>query len=439
MEQNQKQKAYVRWGMTAFCVIAASIAFGYLLLKIQWLKSVGLMLLSILMPVIYGAVLAYRLTPVYNWCVKKTDVKLTRWISSKKSRRRIGKTAGTAVSLLVLIIVVVGLFAMLIPELLNSVHNLMEALPENMNNFSSWMEQILADNPQIGIYLQDYMNQGMEWLRPWFSQVLAPNLNTIIGSLSSGMFSFFNWVKNILIGLIVMVYLLNMKDSLVTIAKKIVYGTAPLVWANRIIEEVRYIHKVFGGFIIGKLVDSLIIGILCFLCMSLMKMPYVLLISVIVGVTNVIPFFGPFIGAIPSAVLVLLVNPIQCIYFLIFILLLQQFDGNILGPKILGESTGISSFWVLFSILLFGGLFGFVGMIIGVPTFAVIYRLLSDGVKASLRKKNLPEDTAAYEGVAYIDESSRQLYRLQETQEMEKKKQQRDQKNPAEKERKTDH
>lgn len=439
MEQNQKQKAYVRWGMTAFCVIAASIAFGYLLLKIQWLKSVGLMLLSILMPVIYGAVLAYLLTPVYNWCVKKTDVKLTRWLSSKKSRRRIGKTAGTAVSLLVLIIVVVGLFAMLIPELLNSVHNLMEALPENMNNFSSWMEQILADNPQIGIYLQDYMNQGMEWLRQWFSQVLAPNLNTIIGSLSSGMFSFFNWVKNILIGLIVMVYLLNMKDSLVTIAKKIVYGTAPLVWANRIIEEVRYIHKVFGGFIIGKLVDSLIIGILCFLCMSLMKMPYVLLISVIVGVTNVIPFFGPFIGAIPSAVLVLLVNPIQCIYFLIFILLLQQFDGNILGPKILGESTGISSFWVLFSILLFGGLFGFVGMIIGVPTFAVIYRLLSDGVKASLRKKNLPEDTAAYEGVAYIDESSRQLYRLQETQEMEKKKQQRDQKNPAEKERKTDH
>src|SRR5699024_3255616 len=205
----------------------------------------------------------------------------------------LGKTAGTAVSLLVLIIVVVGLFAMLIPELLNSVHNLMEALPENMNNFSSWMEQILADNPQIGIYLQDYMNQGMEWLRQWFSQVLAPNLNTIIGSLSSGMFSFFNWVKNILIGLIVMVYLLNMKDSLVTIAKKIVYGTAPLVWANRIIEEVRYIHKVFGGFIIGKLVDSLIIGILCFLCMSLMKMPYVLLISVIVGVTNVIPFFGP--------------------------------------------------------------------------------------------------------------------------------------------------
>ncbi len=165
----------------------------------------------------------------------------------------------------------------------------------------------------------------------------------------------------------------------------------------------------FGGFIIGKLVDSLIIGIICFFCMSLMKMPYVLLISVIIGITNIIPFFGPFIGAVPSAVLVLLVNPLQCIYFLIFILLLQQFDGNILGPKILGESTGLSSFWVLFSILLFGGVFGFVGMIIGVPAFAVIYRLLSDGVKASLRKRRLPVETSAYEGANHVDEANLEI------------------------------
>ena len=408
MEQNHK-KVYVRWGLTAFCVIAASIAFAYLLFKIQWVKAAALTLLSILMPVIYGAVLAYLLTPVYNWCGRKLDSRLSRLIPSERSRRNLGKCVGTIVSLLVLIVVVVGLFSMLIPELLRSVRNVMDALPENMNNFSAWIEEMLKANPEAAMYLQNYMNQGMAWLREWITNVLAPNINTIISSLSSGMFSFLNWVKNILIGLIVMVYLLNMKDSLVTIAKKVVYSIAPLLWANRIIQEARYIHQVFGGFIIGKLVDSLIIGILCFICMSLMKMPYVLLISVIVGVTNVIPFFGPFIGAVPSAILVLLVNPIQCVYFLIFILLLQQFDGNILGPKILGESTGISSFWVLFSILLFGGLFGFVGMIIGVPTFAVIYRLLSDGVKASLRRKQLPEDTAAYEGVSCIDEESRKL------------------------------
>ncbi len=408
MEQNHK-KVYVRWGLTAFCVIAASIAFAYLLIKIQWVKAAALTLLSILMPVIYGAVLAYLLTPVYNWCGRKLDSRLSRLIPSERSRRNLGKCVGTIVSLLVLIVVVVGLFSMLIPELLRSVRNVMDALPENMNNFSAWIEEMLKANPEAVMYLQNYMNQGMAWLREWITNVLAPNINTIISSLSSGMFSFLNWVKNILIGLIVMVYLLNMKDSLVTIAKKVVYSIAPLLWANRIIQEARYIHQVFGGFIIGKLVDSLIIGILCFICMSLMKMPYVLLISVIVGVTNVIPFFGPFIGAVPSAILVLLVNPIQCVYFLIFILLLQQFDGNILGPKILGESTGISSFWVLFSILLFGGLFGFVGMIIGVPTFAVIYRLLSDGVKASLRRKQLPEDTAAYEGVNCINEESRKL------------------------------
>ena len=408
MEQNHK-KVYVRWGLTAFCVIAASIAFAYLLIKIQWVKAAALTLLSILMPVIYGAVLAYLLTPVYNWCGRKLDSRLSRLIPSERSRRNLGKCVGTIVSLLVLIVVVVGLFSMLIPELLRSVRNVMDALPENMNNFSAWIEEMLKANPEAVMYLQNYMNQGMAWLREWITNVLAPNINTIISSLSSGMFSFLNWVKNILIGLIVMVYLLNMKDSLVTIAKKVVYSIAPLLWANRIIQEARYIHQVFGGFIIGKLVDSLIIGILCFICMSLMKMPYVLLISVIVGVTNVIPFFGPFIGAVPSAILVLLVNPIQCVYFLIFILLLQQFDGNILGPKILGESTGISSFWVLFSILLFGGLFGFVGMIIGVPTFAVIYRLLSDGVKASLRRKQLPEDTAAYEGVNCNNEESRKL------------------------------
>ncbi len=414
MKQDRKQNEYVQWGLTAFCVIAASITFGYLLFKIQWLKSLALMLLTILMPVVYGAVLAYLLTPVYNWCARQLDLRLARVVSSAGARRRIGKTVGTVVSLLVLFVVVVGLFAMLIPELLNSVLNLTEALPENINAFSSWLEQMLADNPEMGVHLRNYMSQSVEWLRQWFSNVLAPNLNIIIGSLSSGMVSVFNWMKNILIGLIVMVYLLNMKDSLIAIAKKMTYGAAPLTWANWIIEEMRYIHRVFSGFIIGKLVDSLIIGVLCFVCMSLMKMPYVLLISVIVGVTNVIPFFGPFIGAIPSSVLVLLVDPIQCIYFILFIFLLQQFDGNILGPKILGESTGVSSFWVLFSILLFGGLFGFVGMIIGVPTFAVIYRLLSDGVRASLRKKNLPEDTKAYEGVACIDEDSRRLRRLGE-------------------------
>ncbi|MCI8951195.1 MAG: AI-2E family transporter [Lachnospiraceae bacterium] len=402
MGEGHKFKEYIYWGITAFCVIASSIAFGYLLLRIEQVKAFFVMVLTILMPVIYGAVLAYLLAPVYNWCVRKSDLWLKPWISNQEKRLGAGKFAGTVVSLIMLVLVVAGLISMLLP-LIDSIQSVIGALPGNINNFLVWAQKMLDDHSDIMEQVAVYTEQAMEWGKSWGKNVVAPNLDKIISSLSSGMFSIVVLIKNILIGLIVMVYLLNMKDGLVTIAKKCMYSLFPVVWANRIIDEVRFIHQVFGGFIIGKLLDSLIIGIICFFCMSLMKMPYVLLISVIIGITNIIPFFGPFIGAVPSAVLVLLVNPIQCVYFLIFILLLQQFDGNILGPKILGESTGVSSFWVLFSILLFGGLFGFLGMIIGVPTFAVIYRLVSDGVKAALRKRKLPTETAAYEGVSYID------------------------------------
>ena len=190
-------------------------------------------------------------------------------------------------------------------------------------------------------------------------------------------------------------------------AKKTVYAAMDIKRANAFIEDIRFVHRTFGGFISGKLLDSLIIGIICFVCLNWMKMPYVLLVSVIVGVTNVIPFFGPFIGAIPSAFLILLVSPMKCLYFLIFIVLLQQFDGNILGPKILGQSTGLPSFWVLFSILLFGGLFGFVGMIIAVPLFAVIYRLTATYVSSALRKKDLSARTEDYLSLDYIDEENR--------------------------------
>ena len=237
------------------------------------------------------------------------------------------------------------------------------------------------------------------------TNVVVPNIYRIIGSVSSGVVLVVRAVFDILIGLIVMVYLLNMKEKLLAQAKMIIYGVFPLKIANKVIEEGRYVHQVFGGFIIGKLLDSLIIGLICFVLLGFANMPYVLLVSVIVGVTNVIPFFGPFIGAIPSAFLILLSDPMKCLYFLIFVLLLQQFDGNILGPKILGDSTGLSSFWVLFSILLFGGLMGFVGMIIGVPTFAVMYRLVTEFTTWRLGKKALSGNLNEYDRLNYIDET----------------------------------
>ena len=248
-----------------------------------------------------------------------------------------------------------------------------------------------------------YYNEAVMRFQNWIATDLVPNISLIFDRVSSGVISFVTVLKNLLIGLIVMVYFLNIKDTLCAQAKKMVYGFLNVKTANRLIGEVRFAHKIFGGFITGKLLDSLIIGIMCFFSLKFLKMPYVLLISVIVGVTNVIPFFGPFIGAVPSAFLILLVDPMKCLYFLIFILVLQQFDGNILGPKILGDSTGLPSFWVLFSILLFGGLFGFVGMIIAVPTFAVIYRTLSLYVKSALKKRNYSENTPDYCRLHHID------------------------------------
>ena len=233
----------------------------------------------------------------------------------------------------------------------------------------------------------------------------------VITGVYTGVVNIVNLVKNTLIGIIVMLYLLNIKDTLTAQSKKIIYSLFPLPAANEIIEKWRYIHKVFGGFIIGKLVDSLIIGILTFVWLSIIKMPYTVLISVIVGVTNIIPFFGPFIGAIPSALLVLLVSPKKCLWFLLSILVIQQLDGNIIGPKILGNSTGISSFWVLFSILFFGGVLGPVGMIIGVPTFAVIYRLTAEWVNKRLKKKELSTITDDYGVLDHIDEDKKTYIR----------------------------
>ena len=313
----------------------------------------------------------------------------------------------TLVSLLLLIAIVCGLFWMVIPQIYTSIIGLQESLGENINNLSLWLMKMFEDNPTIEQTIMPFYEQAATEFQNWLTTDLVPNMSKIIGELSTGLLSVVTVVKNILIGIIVMVYFLNIKDTLSAQSKKIVYSLLKVKDANRLVSEVRFAHSVFGGFITGKLLDSLIIGIMCFFALQFLKMPYVLLVSVIIGVTNVIPFFGPFIGAVPSAFLILLVSPMKCLYFLIFILVLQQFDGNIMGPKILGDSTGLPSFWVLFSILLFGGLFGFVGMIIAVPLFAVIYRLTATYVSSALRKKDLSARTEDYLSLDYIDEENK--------------------------------
>ena len=405
--KNDKFRKYLYWGATVFVVLALVVVLIFLLINEASVKALFGLISSILMPIIYGAVLAYLLTPVFNWVRGLVDKGLEKTVKTVKTRKRIARATAMMASILMLVVIVFGLISMLIPQLISSLVGIVEAMPTSVRNLQLWLEQMLVDNPELEAMVMPYYDTGVIYLQDWVSKVVVPNLSNIIGGLSMGVYNVLIALKNVLIGVIVMVYLLNMKEKLITQAKMIVYSAFPLKVANKVVEEVRYTHKVFGGFIIGKLVDSLIIGLMCFVLLSLMNMPYVLLVSVIIGVTNVIPFFGPFIGAVPAAFLILLVSPIKCLYFIGFIFLLQQFDGNVLGPKILGDTTGISSFWVLFSILLFGGLFGFIGMIIGVPTFAVLYRLFTELVTYLLGKKNLSQDIGHYENLNYIEEETK--------------------------------
>jgi predicted PurR-regulated permease PerM len=234
-------------------------------------------------------------------------------------------------------------------------------------------------------------------------------MNTLITGITSGVISVLSFLFDALIGLIVCIYILNSKERFAAQSKKLIYSMFDTERANEIIADARNVHRIFSGFISGKLLDSLIIGMISFVALSCMNMPYAVMISVVVGVTNIIPFFGPFIGAVPSAVIIFTVSPIKSLYFIIYILIIQQIDGNIIGPKILGNSTGLPSFWVLFAIVVGGGLFGFAGMLLGVPVFAVIYMFVSEGIVRALKKRGLPEDTDKYDDIMEIDPETHEI------------------------------
>ena len=272
------------------------------------------------------------------------------------------------------------------------------------------MTNLFSNNPILEENLQQLYMSASDTLLNWANEQLVPQLlkvmkGNLVGSFVSNALSF---MKTVLVGFISAVYMLNSKHTFSAQAKKLIYSMFETDTANAVLENFRFIHRVFGGFITGKLLDSLIIGLITFVSMSILQLPYVLLISVIIGVTNIIPFFGPFIGAIPSTILIFLVSPLQAVYFVIFIFILQQFDGNIWVPKFWGFYWA-SSFWVMFAILLFGGLFGFAGMVVGVPLFAVIYSTISGLVNRSLRNKHISTDTSAYMTLDHVDAESKEI------------------------------
>lgn len=392
-------------GLTIFLVIAACIILYFAFLRADTLFSVAGTIIEILKPIIYGFAIAYLLNPI----VKETDKYLLPVlrikIKKEKTARQFSRAAGILFALLVLFAVIFALLNMLIPELFHSIRNLMETLPGQLNSGIEAIENLQKEQSTMGLLLGNILNHASETLQNWIQTDLLRQMNIWMTNITTGAMNVLSEVFNFLVGCIVSVYMLFSKELFAAQMKKILYGVMSIEHANMTLHITRKSNEIFGGFIIGKIIDSAIIGVLCFLGLTLLDMPYILLVSVIVGVTNVIPFFGPYIGAIPSAILIALADPIKGIYFLIFILALQQLDGNVIGPKILGDSTGLSAFWVVFSILLGGGLFRFVGMIAGVPTFAVIYYIVKMVVEQKLEKKKMPADTEAYGRVEYLDDN----------------------------------
>ena len=402
----EKIKPYLYWGVTAVCVIAVSIIIAFLLNRFEVVLSGIKTVARILTPIIYGAALAFLMSPVYDKVSKWAMVTLKRIIKNDITRKKLSRAIASFFCLIFLIALVTLLIWLLIPQIITSLKDVISTLPSEMEKLDSIIRGFLKNNPNFENVLIEQYDNLTDGLSNWFKNSVSPNINKYVVTFYSSIRATISAIFDVIIGLMVMLYLLNMKHTLTGQAKKMCYSIFSVKKANTILEETRYVKSVFSNFIVGKIIDSAIIGVINYFGMLIFRMPYALLISVVVGVTNVIPFFGPFIGAIPSAVILLLVSPIHCLYFLIWILVLQQVDGNIIGPKILGQTTGLPSFWVLFSILLFGGLFGIVGMIIGVPTWAIIYRTVSRNINKSLKNKNLSENSKDYRELDYIEDES---------------------------------
>lgn len=408
------EKKYLRWGVTAFFVIAASIVFYMLLHYVSGLMSALKSLMNILSPFIWGLVIAYLLKPLMLFYQRKIFDPLGRKSRLKRGKPDTGTykgSRGLSVTLaeITMIFIFGALIYLILPQVYSSIQALVVNSPTYVQKTVDWAEKLLKDYPQIESYATSALGNITDMFNNWVQNKVLPGIDNVIQNVTSGVIFILKGIYNATIGIIVSVYILHNTELFEAHSKKTLYAIFNLNSAERIRKNLDFADKVFMGFITGKLLDSAIIGLMCYVFCVIAKMPYPLLISVIVGVTNIIPFFGPFIGAVPSALLVLMVSPMKCLIFIVFIFLLQQFDGNILGPKIFGSTTGINGFWVMFAIILGAGLFGFWGMLLGVPVWVIIYTWLTKGVEKKLADSSLPNDSALYVNMDYIDPATRQF------------------------------
>ena len=380
MKEPSREK-YLYTMLAGFGSISLSVILFFFLYRLQGIGEVLGALSRILAPFIYGGVVAYLLRPMCNSLEDFFQLHLPQKL------KKFSNSGAVALSMITGIMIVYALIIMIGPQLYVSITTLWTTMPQKIEQLMAWAVATFGENEWVvQFFNENYLNYITD-VEDWFRQNVVPQVTTIVSGVGTSLWRVLMFLYNLLIGLIVAIYVLHGRKRFSRQAVLIVRSVLPDKWAQLLLEEISFIDKMFGGFIDGKIMDSAIVGVLCYIGCSILRIPNALLVSVLVGVTNIIPYFGPVIGAVPSTLLILIESPVKALWFVAFVLVLQQLDGNIIGPKILGNRTGISGFWVLFAIILFGGIWGLVGMIICVPLFAVIYDLIKRLVRRGLRKK----------------------------------------------------
>ncbi|MBO7333496.1 MAG: AI-2E family transporter [Lachnospiraceae bacterium] len=411
------EKKYFQIGLTVFLTAIAIILAVFFIWRNESIRAFVSMMNKALAPVFYGLIIAYLLTPILNFIERRLLVPLfhrLKWFEPgrDKNRNKHIRFISIVLTIVFTATLLYFFFASIIPELIKSIQSIVTQYPVYTRNLVIWTNKLVENNPELNSILKsvvyNYSSETDNFLNDYVLptiQKLLPNIKDMLVGISSSMFKLLSVLWNIIIGIIISLYVMSSKEQFAKSCSRLCYAILETKNANKFIESVRFTHKTFIGFFSGKIVDSIIVGFISFVILSIMKMPYTLLISLIVGVTNIIPFFGPWFGAVPSLIILLMVNPRYALYFLIFIVILQQVDGNFLGPKILSQTTGVTTFWIICSITVFSSLFRVVGMIIAVPVTAVLFTLLKNITDKLLEKKNLPTDTESYYKVGSITET----------------------------------
>lgn len=396
-------KRYAGVTMALFGAAALSLLLFFALFRIDAIHKAFSHICKTLMPFIIGGVLAYVICPICNFFDNIYN-KVFKFIKNEKKKKSLSNNLSVFTGLLIAILFIYFMIIVIIPNLVNSVVRLIQIIPDNVNKVIDFVQKFLNENETLMKYSENIIDKTYTFINDWLGNEFLGYAQGIASGVSTGVVNIIVVLFNVLIGFIVAAYLLTARKKLAKQGEMVVYSIFKKERAASVMEEIKYTDKVFSGFVNGKILDALVIALICFISLKIFticnpgkEMMSEILIAFIVGIFNVIPFFGWYIAWFIGTLLCLIVNPAQCLFFVIFNFILQQIDGNIIGPKILGNTTGISSFWVLFAILLFGDIWGFAGMLLGVPIFAVIYHLIKKWVFKRLKINGMENLSEEYE------------------------------------------